>query len=434
MLYDVFICHASEDKDSFVRPLAEMLKEQHVEVWYDEFSLTVGDSLRESIDKGLSKSRFGIVVLSNNFFKKKWTQRELNGLVLREINQENKVILPIWHNITINEILEYSPPLADRLAVDSRKGVAAVCKELIKKLRPQESPLIVAQNELYQYGLKPPVVTDEWWLDIVEASNKLPCWGFAIPDESVWGRWTFPLPANKVQGEERGIKLAWTAMQLNWEKQAKINRITQITHPEIVLEFINKQPGLKEMCYDYPYILATYAPQITIKGFSGEFDDIFDSIMSKYKNEFALRSDNLNELKPSSVACNFVQGELGGPSPKAYEIFDYLIWLISDESVWLPKYIRDFLLNGMKDWNVWASSSNNQIKNWDFIDLLYDAKDIRKFKMTKKARVSLLNWITDSINSLGINDKPETILSKFIELGFIEAYISKKSDKSRKKI
>ncbi|MEX1028877.1 MAG: toll/interleukin-1 receptor domain-containing protein, partial [Paenibacillaceae bacterium] len=65
----MFISHASEDKKGFVRPLAKKLKEAHVEVWYDEFSLMPGDSLRRSIDKGLTQSRFGIVVLSDAFFK-----------------------------------------------------------------------------------------------------------------------------------------------------------------------------------------------------------------------------------------------------------------------------------------------------------------------------------------------------------------------------
>ena len=85
MLYDVFICHASEDKDDFVRPLAEALRARHIEVWYDEFSLRVGDGLRQAIDRGLVNSQFGIVVLSPAFFRKRWTQRELNGLVAREI-------------------------------------------------------------------------------------------------------------------------------------------------------------------------------------------------------------------------------------------------------------------------------------------------------------------------------------------------------------
>lgn len=83
MLYDVFISHASEDKDSLVRPLAQRLKQERLEVWYDEFSLRPGDSLRRSIDRGLSKSRHGIVVLSQSFFQKNWPQWELDGLVQR---------------------------------------------------------------------------------------------------------------------------------------------------------------------------------------------------------------------------------------------------------------------------------------------------------------------------------------------------------------
>jgi hypothetical protein len=84
--WDVFVSHASEDKDSFVRELAQELGRKGVRVWYDEFTLSVGDSLRQSIDKGLAKSRYGIVILSHNFFVKDWPQKELDGLVVRERN------------------------------------------------------------------------------------------------------------------------------------------------------------------------------------------------------------------------------------------------------------------------------------------------------------------------------------------------------------
>lgn len=129
MLYDVFICHASEDKETFVRPFAKELVKRHVEVWYDEFSLTIGDSLREAIDKGLSQSRFGVVVLSSAFFGKHWPKRELNGLVAREMAEGNQVILPVWHQISHAEVLQYSPPLADVKAVDSKKGARYVSAE-----------------------------------------------------------------------------------------------------------------------------------------------------------------------------------------------------------------------------------------------------------------------------------------------------------------
>ena len=117
-VYDAFISHASEDKEVFVRSLAEALQERGISVWYDEFELKVGDSLRRSIDKGLAKSRFGIVVLSSAFFAKNWTQYELDGLVAKEM-EGVKVILPIWHKISKDEVMDYSPSLADKFALNT---------------------------------------------------------------------------------------------------------------------------------------------------------------------------------------------------------------------------------------------------------------------------------------------------------------------------
>lgn len=116
--YDVFVSHASEDKEEFVKPLVEALQEAGYKVWYDEFTLKVGDSLRRSIDNGLKNSRYGIVVLSNAFFAKNWTQYELDGLVTREM-QGHKVILPIWHLVSKNQVQNYSPTLADKKAINS---------------------------------------------------------------------------------------------------------------------------------------------------------------------------------------------------------------------------------------------------------------------------------------------------------------------------
>jgi hypothetical protein len=116
--YSAFISHATEDKDEVVRPLAEALKKLGHNVWYDEFALKVGDSLRRSIDKGLSLSRFGIVVLSAKFFEKNWPQYELDGLVAKE-NTGDKVILPLWHRVSKDDVLKYSPTLADRVALST---------------------------------------------------------------------------------------------------------------------------------------------------------------------------------------------------------------------------------------------------------------------------------------------------------------------------
>jgi len=118
---DAFISHASEDKETFVRPLVEVLSRIGLNVWYDEYALSAGDSLSRSIDRGLSESRFGIVVISPSFISKPWPEYELRGLVAKEIGSE-KVILPIWKNISRADVLSFSPPLADKVALKADSG------------------------------------------------------------------------------------------------------------------------------------------------------------------------------------------------------------------------------------------------------------------------------------------------------------------------
>lgn len=115
--YDVFISHASEDKDEVARPLAERLMSRGLRVWYDEFVLQVGDSLRRKIDQGLARSRFGIVILSPPFFDKEWPNRELDGLAARQTATGEKIVLPLWHHVSKDDVIRYSPPLADTVAL-----------------------------------------------------------------------------------------------------------------------------------------------------------------------------------------------------------------------------------------------------------------------------------------------------------------------------
>lgn len=113
--YDVFVSHASEDKDEFVRPLANALIAAGLKVWFDEMTLRIGDSLRQKIDKGLANSRVGLVVLSPAFIKKGWTNYELDGIVTRSVSGE-QVLLPIWHNITKQQVMDFSSSIADKVA------------------------------------------------------------------------------------------------------------------------------------------------------------------------------------------------------------------------------------------------------------------------------------------------------------------------------
>lgn len=136
-IHDAFISHAGEDKQDFVKPLADFLRNAGLDIWYDEFSLRVGDSLARSIDQGLARSRFGVVVLSKNFLKKRWPEYELSGLVAKEIASK-KTILPVWLDVSRKEVLKYSPSLADKLAiVADKQSIDSIGIKIIEVAKPE---------------------------------------------------------------------------------------------------------------------------------------------------------------------------------------------------------------------------------------------------------------------------------------------------------
>jgi hypothetical protein len=122
--YDFFISHASEDKTPFVESLANALTLEGYKVWYDKFSLMWGDKLRRTIEEGLRSSHYGIVVLSPNFFRKEWPQKELDALFALE--ESSLRILPIWLNITKEKVAISAPLLADRLAIRADEGIPRI--------------------------------------------------------------------------------------------------------------------------------------------------------------------------------------------------------------------------------------------------------------------------------------------------------------------
>lgn len=155
MNWDVFISHASEDKENFVIPLANKLKEYGVNVWLDKFTLKPGDSLRRSIDRGLRESKYGIVIISNNFLNKNWPEYELDSLINRQVEGQN-VIIPIWYNITKKQIQEYSFYLADKIAlVANNMNLDEISKSVIGVIRPDIYSIIENINrtdEMYEFG------------------------------------------------------------------------------------------------------------------------------------------------------------------------------------------------------------------------------------------------------------------------------------------
>ncbi|HZR19755.1 MAG TPA: toll/interleukin-1 receptor domain-containing protein [Verrucomicrobiae bacterium] len=147
----LFICHASEDKDDFVRPLAETLK-NHYDLWYDEYRLTIGDSLLKKIGEGLASSDYGVVVLSKAFFGKQWTQAELDGLFALE-GPSRKMILPVWHNVSKEEVAKFSPILAGRLGVPTSQGIEKVVEEIRRAVQVSDKQRELTKLEAAFGGL-----------------------------------------------------------------------------------------------------------------------------------------------------------------------------------------------------------------------------------------------------------------------------------------
>jgi len=461
-LYDVFICHASEDKDDFVRPLAEALRDLHVEVWYDEFTLRLGDGLRRSIDRGLARSRYGVVVLSRHFFEKNWPQRELDGLVARETARGDIVILPVWHGVDRDEVLEFSPPLADAVAVDSSLGVGEVANRVAEIVRPRTSPLVQARDILLDTGVQPPVVTDEWWLDVVEASNREYPWGY-VPHREHWGRWSFWLPGDDGNPESRGERLARTALQMAWCAEADAIPITQLTRPEMALDFIASQKGLAETCHEQPRFLAIYAPQLTIRGFSGEFDTDFDELLAEScakhdarRSEqaeregpelavemgvscdewIALRHPAFGGSPPIRVAGQFVMGDVPGPPVKCFEQFEYVAWILSEASEWLPETVRATLAQGLAEWPVWPwyefmpGEGERGLSDYPgrgaLSDRLSRVKGLKTFKMTKACWIDLRNRAEDARRILALPETAAELAERFVSAGFIDGYFARR--------
>jgi hypothetical protein len=135
----LFVCHASEDKPGLVRPLTARLSARGLALWYDEISLQPGDSLRREIDRGLREAEAAVIVLSPAFFSKEWAQWELDGLIQRRLAGGVRII-PIWHGVTHAQVAQFSPPLADLVALDSRSGLDAMVASLLEVVGPLQAP------------------------------------------------------------------------------------------------------------------------------------------------------------------------------------------------------------------------------------------------------------------------------------------------------
>lgn len=444
VLYDVFISHASEDKADFVRPLAEKLRGEHLEVWYDEFSLRIGDSLRRSIDKGLKHARYGIVVLSPNFFAKEWPEWELDGLVAREIATPG-ILLPVWHEVKRDDVMEYSPSLADKVGASSAAGIDEVVRQLCEVIRPRGSTLIIARDHVIYAGYRPPVVTDDWWLDAAAAAESNDMEG-GWQSAMGWGRWGFPLPPASRDPTERGYRLARAALQMEWQKSADAIPITQVTPCDQVHAFIDETPGLADTCHEFPHYLCVYAPQITIPGFGGQFEELFEVLYqmscadepSKGRDpHFRLRDPNIGNPGSAVDASDFFHGYgvMFGPSASYYDDPECVAWLLSDSSKFLPEVIRSGLTIGMAKWGVWTWNEHelNPLDQFGYERVEYDgclqralmdADSLQAFRPSPDALADAVHRMSFSARLLSLPESGDELAARLLDAEFLDPYFA----------
>lgn len=111
--YDVFLSHANKDKVSFVDDLKRSFDKLGINIFYDKDSLLWGDSNKERIMRGIACCDFAVIVISNNFFGRDWTERELHELLSRQDKRGNKLILPILYNVSRRSMVKHYPQLDD---------------------------------------------------------------------------------------------------------------------------------------------------------------------------------------------------------------------------------------------------------------------------------------------------------------------------------
>lgn len=442
MLYDVFICHATEDKEDFVRPLAALLKQQHIDVWYDEFSLSVGDSLAQKIDEGLARSRFGIVVLSPNFFDKPWARRELTGLTAREMHEGQDIILPIWHRVGVEDVIQYSPPMADKRAIVTSNGINAVLRELIQKIRPEESPLVVARDTLDSLNFDPPAISDEWWLDVVEYKEFL-----KTPDINFGKRWIFPLPfQDEDRGRERGLNIVSTALQIDWSFEAEELNLSSLTHPDEIHAFLRRWPGLLDCARNNPGTLALYAPQLTIPGFDQGFEGVFDELIRLPHGDqevaraytygqhstvegkeplcgdvIAYRHSQFGNYSPAELAKWYFCAHDGRYLRHGCDAFSGLVWLLSSASDWLPEKYRAVLTEGICQDNIWYFDAARDNGENPFLEA-FSEKTRKQFHFTAKVKNGLNALVKGSIEYLGIDADSDKITNRIVRLNIIDGF------------
>lgn len=357
-------------------------------------------------------------------------------------------IIPVWHGVDAGAVRRYSPSLANLVAIKSEDGIEAAADRILSVLRPTGSTLLFAYAELSKlcepYGWKPQIVTDDWWLDAVEASVANDVEG-TFQEPMGWGHWGFPLPEASKEPRERGHRLARAAAQMIWQRADNKLPICQVTPPGEVLDFVASCPGLAEACIEHPSYLLSYAPQLALPGVAGRLQPVVDEVyewardrvrasgldpdqphgcerLARDFSYLVLRDAQLIEAAPSHAACGWVQGEIHGPPVDVYETIDYAGWLASDKSTWLDDGRRSALLTGIAKWAVWPMWREKQPPYHteallEMLDSQGGSQAVRE-----KIRPILSSRLDKTVSTLGLPQTASTIADRLLTAGFVEEY------------
>ena len=417
----LFISHASEDKQPFVRELAEAFKTVNVDVWYDEYEIELGMSIRESVDMGLTSCDIGLIILSPNYFRKKWTIWELNGFIQKMLSGTAKLI-PILYNLTHEKLLTISPALSDILSLSSEEGIISIVKKVRDTLYPNQPVLLETREILNSFGLLSPDFYDNWWLDRIEFLGK---------SNVQYIPWSLPMNFLTTNIISKSDSLAWACMRYTWISEAETMELNQFTSPCELINFILNTPGVEAACKVNMEYLAMYAPQLFF--FESEFkvgfekkyrESVYDikcvAFPSEFKCEltidgnvpkcnriFALLDEEFGGYTSSDLLRHFIEGEKLGPRPSRLDYWDVLIELCSEKGEIYPTLVRNKLMEGFR--SKYSALQLKKVfiqKEPDFLEKIFSTPDIlqqaieERISDRKLAVMTSLKVITEKVCNL----------------------------------
>jgi len=202
--FDFFISHAHEDRITAALPIAEGLTAKGYRVWVDVGQLAVGDGLFKNVNHGLAKARFGVVIVSHAFLAKTWPQWELEGLAALESAEGRKVILPVWHGVTLQEIAATAPILAGRIGTNTAHGLDRVIDDLVHAVE-RDQPKSLAES-LKRSGIPALAELSELEpLDLYADAEEELARGHDASQRIVAAMRTFTARANEFNAENRAL-------------------------------------------------------------------------------------------------------------------------------------------------------------------------------------------------------------------------------------